>query len=81
TRTLLISVTVAALALGALAAWWIARQIATPLREILSAAHRVAEGDLSHDMAVDRRDELGQLQQSIGQMTRSLRSLISSIGD
>ena len=81
TRTLLISVTVAALALGALAAWWIARQIAAPLREILSAAHRVAEGDLSHDMAVDRRDELGQLQQSIGQMTRSLRSLISSIGD
>ena len=81
TRTLLISVTVAALALGALAAWWIARQIAVPLREILGAAHRVAEGDLSHDMAVDRRDELGQLQQSIGQMTRSLRSLISSIGD
>ncbi|MDI3248281.1 MULTISPECIES: methyl-accepting chemotaxis protein [unclassified Pseudomonas] len=81
TRTLLISVTVAALALGALAAWWIARQIAVPLREILSAAHRVAEGDLSHDMPVDRRDELGQLQQSIGQMTRNLRSLISSIGD
>lgn len=81
TRTLLISVTVAALALGTLAAWWIARQIAAPLREILGAAHRVAEGDLSHDMAVDRRDELGQLQQSIGQMTGSLRSLISSIGD
>ncbi|MBI6657556.1 methyl-accepting chemotaxis protein [Pseudomonas carnis] len=81
TRRLLISVTVAALALGTLAAWWIARQIAAPLREILGAAHRVAEGDLSHDMAVDRRDELGQLQQSIGQMTRSLRSLISSIGD
>lgn len=81
TRTLLISVTVAALALGTLAAWWIARQIAAPLREILGAAHRVAKGDLSHDMAVDRRDELGQLQQSIGQMTGSLRSLISSIGD
>ncbi|AZF40573.1 Methyl-accepting chemotaxis sensor/transducer protein [Pseudomonas sp. R1-43-08] len=81
TRTLLIGVTAAALVLGALAAWWIASQIASPLRDILVAANRVAQGDLSHDTHVERRDELGQLQQSIGQMTRSLRSLISSIGD
>ena len=81
TRRLLAGVTAAALLLGAFAAWWIARQIAVPLREILTAAHRVAEGDLSHDIPVERRDELGQLQQSIGQMTRNLRSLISSIGD
>ncbi|CRM27703.1 hypothetical protein [Pseudomonas sp. 37 R 15] len=81
TRTLLIGVTVAALVLGALAAWWIARQIASPLRDILIAANRVAQGDLSHDTQVERRDELGQLQYSIGQMTRSLRSLISSIGE
>ncbi|MBD8148037.1 methyl-accepting chemotaxis protein [Pseudomonas fluorescens] len=81
TRTLMIGVTLAALVLGALAAWWIARQIASPLREILIAANRVAQGDLSHDTQVERRDELGQLQHSIGQMTRSLRSLISSIGD
>ncbi|ROM49923.1 chemotaxis protein [Pseudomonas poae] len=81
TRLLLISVTVSALLLGTLAAWWIARQIAVPLREILTAAHRVADGDLSHDVQVARRDELGQLQRSIGQMTRNLRSLISSIGD
>ena len=81
TRTLLAGVTVAALLLGSFAAWWIARQIAVPLREILTAAHRVADGDLSHDIQVERRDELGQLQQSIGQMTRNLRSLIGSIGD
>lgn len=81
TRTLLIGVTVAALVLGALAAWWIARQIASPLRDILIAANRVAQGDLSHDTQVERHDELGQLQHSIGQMTRSLRSLISSIGE
>jgi methyl-accepting chemotaxis protein len=81
TRRLLIGVTVAALLLGALAAWWIAGQIASPLRDILTAANRVAQGDLSHDTQVERRDELGQLQHSIGQMTRSLRSLIGSIGD
>jgi methyl-accepting chemotaxis protein len=81
TRTLLISVTAAALLLGAVAAWWIARQIAVPLRETLAAANRIAKGDLSHDIHVERRDELGRLQQSIGQMTGNLRTLISGIGD
>ncbi|MGK9415985.1 methyl-accepting chemotaxis protein [Pseudomonas cedrina] len=81
TRTLLISVTVAALLLGALAAWWIARQIAMPLRQVLAWANRIAQGDLSHDIQVERKDELGQLQQTIGDMTRNLRRLISGIGD
>ncbi len=81
TRTLLIGVTVAALLLGALAAWWIARQITLPLRQALAAANRIAEGDLSDSVAVERRDELGQLQQSIRQMASNLRSLISGIGD
>ncbi|TLG87199.1 HAMP domain-containing protein, partial [Pseudomonas edaphica] len=81
THTRLLSVTLAALLLGVLAAWWIARQIVVPLRAILTAAHRIADGDLSRDIQEDRRDELGQLQQSIGQMTRNLRNLISGIGD
>ena len=81
TRTLLVSVTVAALLLGALAAWWIARQIVLPLRQALAAANRIAEGNLSDSVVVERRDELGQLQQSIGQMARNLRGLISGIGD
>ncbi|AZF19164.1 methyl-accepting chemotaxis protein [Pseudomonas sp. R3-52-08] len=81
THTLLTSVTAVALLLGTLAAWWIARQIVLPLRQVLTSANRIANGDLSHDIQVERRDELGQLQHSIGQMTHSLRSLIGSIGD
>ena len=81
TRTLLISVTTVALLLGSLAAWWIARQIALPLRQTLASANRIATGDLSHDIQVERSDELGQLQQSIAKMTRNLRNLISGIGD
>lgn len=81
TQTWLISVTLAALLLGTLAAWWIARQIALPLRDALAAANRIASGDLSEKPVVERRDELGQLQQSMAQMTRNLRGLISGIGD
>ncbi|MCF5664457.1 methyl-accepting chemotaxis protein [Pseudomonas marginalis] len=80
-RTLLLNVTVAALLLGSLAAWVIAGQIVVPLRQVLLTANRIAEGDLSTTTSTSRRDELGQLQQSIGQMVRNLRGLISGIGD
>jgi methyl-accepting chemotaxis protein len=80
-RTLLLNVTGAALLLGALAAWLIAGQIVTPLRQALVVANRIAEGDLSHDLKATRQDELGQLQRSIGQMTVNLRGLIGGIGD
>ncbi|PRA30370.1 methyl-accepting chemotaxis protein [Pseudomonas poae] len=81
TRTLLVGVTLAAVLLGSLTAWWIAGQIVRPLRKTLATANRIAEGDLSHRAQVERRDELGQLQQSIAQMTHNLRHLISGIGD
>ncbi|MDF0733968.1 methyl-accepting chemotaxis protein [Pseudomonas entomophila] len=70
-----------ALVLGLLAAWVITRQIVVPLRQTLSAAERVASGDLSQDLQVERRDELGQLQASMQRMTLGLRELIGGIGD
>jgi len=80
-RTLLLYVTAAALLLGLVAAWVIAGQIVAPLRQALAIANRIADGDLSHDIKATRRDELGQLQRSIGQMTVNLRGLIGGIGD
>ncbi|MGY2375368.1 methyl-accepting chemotaxis protein [Pseudomonas sp. SDO524_S393] len=81
TRILLVGVTLAALLLGSLAAWWIAGQIVRPLRKALASANRIAKGDLSHTPQVERRDELGQLHQSIAQMTQNLRHLIGGIDD
>ncbi|MDH0733818.1 HAMP domain-containing methyl-accepting chemotaxis protein, partial [Pseudomonas sichuanensis] len=80
-KTLLAGATALALLLGVLAALAITRQIIVPLRQTLSAAERVANGDLSQDLQVDRRDELGQLQASMQRMTQGLRQLISGIGD
>nr|WP_315412170.1 methyl-accepting chemotaxis protein [uncultured Pseudomonas sp.] len=80
-RTQMLGVTAAALLLGALAAWVIAGQIVKPLRKALEVAHRIAEGDLSHDIQTRRRDELGQLQRSMAQMTLNLRGLIGNISD
>nr|WP_314876780.1 methyl-accepting chemotaxis protein [uncultured Pseudomonas sp.] len=80
-KTLLAGATALALLLGLIAAWVITRQIVGPLRYTLTAAERVASGDLSQNLQIDRRDELGQLQASMQRMTVGLRELIGGIGD
>ncbi len=80
-KSTLTLVTVLALLFGAIAAWIITRQIVVPLLQTLNIVERVANGDLSHDLIVDRRDEMGQLQTSIQRMTVNLRQLISGIRD
>ncbi|WP_285426311.1 methyl-accepting chemotaxis protein [Pseudomonas sp. efr-133-TYG-103a] len=80
-RSMLTIATALALLFGVIAAWAITRQIVIPLSQTLVAVERVASGDLTHNLSVDRRDELGQLQGSIQRMTVSLRELIGGIGD
>ncbi|SQF99237.1 methyl-accepting chemotaxis protein [Paucimonas lemoignei] len=77
----LISATLAALLFGVLAAWVITRLIVGPLMQTLRTAEYVAAGDLSRDVVVTRRDELGQLQASMQRMTVNLRELIGGIRD
>ena len=78
-KSLLIGLGILALIIGVLTAWAITRQIVNPLRQTLDAMSRVALGDLSHDVTIDRRDELGQLQTRLQQMTVALRELIGGI--
>ncbi|XBY63792.1 methyl-accepting chemotaxis protein [Pseudomonas solani] len=81
TRTLLLAAIAIALAIGVAAAVMITRQIVLPLQRTLAVAERIASGDLSEDLKVERADELGQLQKSMQRMTLSLRELISHIRD
>jgi methyl-accepting chemotaxis protein len=77
----LIIVTILALGFGLLAAWIITRQIVVPLQQTLVAVERVASGDLSENLVVTRRDDMGQLQGSLQRMVVSLRQLIGGIGE
>ncbi|WP_277961942.1 methyl-accepting chemotaxis protein [Pseudomonas sp. RIT-To-2] len=72
---------VMALVFSMLAGFAITRQIVRPLQATLKIMDEVAAGDLSHDHSVDRRDELGQLQNSLQRMTVGLRTLIGGISD
>ena len=80
-RTLQLVSTLLALLVGIIAAVIITRQITGPLRETLAVVERIAGGDLSHNVVVTRRDELGVLQQGIARMGVTLRDLISGIRD
>jgi len=73
--------TLLALLVGVLAAVIITRQITRPLRETLAVVERIASGDLTQDIRVTRRDELGVLQQGIARMGTTLRELIGGIRD
>jgi len=80
-RTLQLISTLLALLVGVIAAFIITRQITRPLQETMAVVDRIASGDLSHNLIVTRRDELGVLQQGIARMGVTLRDLISGIRD
>ncbi|MBF8779391.1 methyl-accepting chemotaxis protein [Pseudomonas fulva] len=80
-RTWQVGATLLAMLFGILAAVLITRQITRPLQETLAAVERIAGGDLSQQMQVTRRDELGVLQQGIARMGTTLRELIRGIRD
>lgn len=59
---------VVALLLGLL----LARTIANPVRELTQATHRVAQGDVGHEVPVRTQDEIGELAVSFNQMSANL---------
>ncbi len=66
----------AALVGGAL---WLGRSIQRPLAAAIQAAERIAQGDLTVEIAVDRADEFGDLARALQGMNRSLAGLIGQV--
>ena len=73
TRNILISVMVAALIIGLVAAAWIAMSISTGLRKIKSVADAVSVGDLDQNVEIKTNDEIKDLVDTINVMTANLR--------
>ncbi|OWQ47864.1 hypothetical protein CDL60_04510 [Roseateles noduli] len=66
---------VAGLAFGVMAT----RSVTRPLAEVRRAMEAVAGGDLTTDVRVTRKDELGDLQQSLARMVDGLRGLVREV--
>ncbi|SFD76450.1 methyl-accepting chemotaxis protein [Pseudomonas citronellolis] len=68
-----------ALLVGTLAALLIGLLIVRPLRQVIGMASRIAEGDLSQTIRVERKDEVGQLMAAVDAMAQSLRGIVSRL--
>lgn len=79
-RTTLI-VLIAAMAAGLAAILFIIRSITSPLRLLTVASEKLAEGDLTAQVQVERKDELGQLGTAFNRMTDSLRGVLSDVSE
>jgi len=60
-------------------AWLVTRSIVPPIRSAVALARTVASGNLSTDVEITRKDEVGELQQALQQMTLQLRDTVGSV--
>jgi signal transduction histidine kinase len=63
---------VVAIILAFAMAWFVARKLTGPLRELARGAQRIETGDLSQQVAVAGSDEFGMLADSFNRMARAL---------
>ncbi|ELY2588697.1 methyl-accepting chemotaxis protein [Cronobacter sakazakii] len=65
--------------LGVIVAWAISRQIIRPLKLNLALAERIAGGDLSAQIEIDRHDEFGKLTGAMARVNERLRSMTGEL--
>lgn len=75
----LVAVGILALILGSLLAFFITRSITRPLMSAVGIAREVASGNLTVDVQVVSRDQLGQLMAALREMTESLRNTVRKV--
>ena len=69
----------AALVMGIASAWFVTRSITGPLKEAVTVARRVSDGDLTARIRVNSRDEVGQLMQALKDMNDSLVKIVGQV--
>jgi len=78
-RTLLVLLGLAAIVMGAFAAWWITRTITNPINEAVKVAETVSSGDLTSDIQVSSSDETGQLMNALKTMNTNLVNIVGQV--
>ena len=68
--------TLFALCLGFVVAWLTASTISEPLTDLMNISRQIGEnGDLEHEIELDRNDEIGQLARSFAKMVTYLKEM------
>ncbi|WP_353683349.1 methyl-accepting chemotaxis protein [Thermodesulfovibrio sp. 3907-1M] len=69
--------TAASVLIGVAFALFISRSVKKPVTELKGVLERVAQGDLSVDIKVESKDELGMISQSLHEAIASIKALIA----
>jgi methyl-accepting chemotaxis protein len=80
-RTASIVAAVLGLLIGGILALLTSRLIVRPLRRVRDQLGRMADGDLTQAVAVDSRDEVGQMSAALERMRTSVRTTVAGIAD
>ncbi|CAM2155367.1 methyl-accepting chemotaxis protein [Pararobbsia alpina] len=75
----IVIVTLAALGVAALLAFFITRSITVPINVAVSAAEAVARGDLTQDISEGHADETGRLLRALRDMNESLLQVVARV--
>ncbi|RXZ33677.1 HAMP domain-containing protein [Oxalobacteraceae bacterium CAVE-383] len=78
-RIWMISLSVAAAALGILLAWLATRSITRPINRAVQVAQTVAQGDLTARIEITSKDETGQLMMALQEMIHSLSNIVTEV--
>jgi methyl-accepting chemotaxis protein len=79
-RTIFIlALTGIAIVLACAFAFRIARSIIVPLRHAVAVAKTVATGNLTSEIALASKDEIGELMQALGEMNEGLRGIVGGV--
>lgn len=70
---------VVSILVGAMSAWRLALGITRPLGKAVEVAETVAAGDLTTSVAVDSKDEIGQLLQALKKMNDNLAGIVGEV--
>ncbi|MCK4660729.1 MAG: cache domain-containing protein [Phycisphaerae bacterium] len=80
-RTIIITVASIAIVLGAILAIIITRGIVGPLRKGVQFAENVADGDLTQQIDIDQKDEIGLLAKALNGMVENLQKTMRNLTD
>jgi signal transduction histidine kinase len=58
--------------------YWLVHRLMDPVRRLRQGAEKICAGDLSYRVEVTRKDELGELTESINHMADSLQSMLEA---
>jgi methyl-accepting chemotaxis protein len=78
-RVLIVGMLSGSVVLGFVVALALARIVSRPLIEAVAVARRVADGDLTAEIAVVSSDETGQLMQALKDMNESLSKIVGEV--